>query len=151
MTGVAGWVLSCRDRIRPDRPPGDEFVVGALITAAASSLPEQITSVAAVREGAYTPSRIRNHRRQYVGHPFHGRIRPCLHGGFDLDRREEEIEKARAALEAGLPPHSAEFSSESQSTRSLLVTRLTPHWLAAILTALLRCQTASTMPSSSTI
>lgn len=53
-TGTAGWLLARSGIVMIDEAGLDEGVVGALFTAVASSLPELVTSIVAVRMGAYT-------------------------------------------------------------------------------------------------
>jgi len=54
VTGFGGWLLALSGFVLIDEAGIEEAVVGALFTAVASSLPELITSIAAVRAGAYT-------------------------------------------------------------------------------------------------
>ncbi|MDF1738155.1 MAG: hypothetical protein P1U86_03260 [Verrucomicrobiales bacterium] len=54
ITGLCGWFLALSGFVMVDQAGIEEGIVGALFTAIASSLPELITSIAAVRAGAYT-------------------------------------------------------------------------------------------------
>ncbi|MDQ8203833.1 hypothetical protein [Pelagicoccus sp. SDUM812003] len=52
--GVAGWLLQRSAAVIVDNSPLNEAVMGALFTSVATSLPELVTSIAAVRRGALT-------------------------------------------------------------------------------------------------
>jgi cation:H+ antiporter len=52
LMGVAGWVIARSAGVLTDRMDVSETLVGALITAIVTSMPELVTTVAAVRRGA---------------------------------------------------------------------------------------------------
>ncbi len=54
VTGVAGWLLMSSAEILVERTPLSQTVVGTLLTAVFTSLPELVTTLAAIRYGALT-------------------------------------------------------------------------------------------------
>lgn len=54
LVGAAGWVIALSGMAAVERLGLSEGLVGGLFTAVSSSLPELVTSIAAVRQGAYT-------------------------------------------------------------------------------------------------
>lgn len=54
VTGIAGWVLMEAGKIIADRTGLSDTVVGGLFTAVATSTPELVTTIAAIRYGALT-------------------------------------------------------------------------------------------------
>ncbi len=54
LTGVTGYVLGRSALVLADRTGIDETAIGALLTSVVTSLPELVTTIAAVRQGALT-------------------------------------------------------------------------------------------------
>jgi cation:H+ antiporter len=54
IVGIAGWIVARTGESIADRTGLSETVVGGLLTAISTSLPELVTSIAAVRRGALT-------------------------------------------------------------------------------------------------
>lgn len=54
MTGIAGWVLMEAAKVISDQTGLSETMVGGLLTALATSSPELVTTIAAIRRGALT-------------------------------------------------------------------------------------------------
>lgn len=54
MTGIAGWVLMEAAKVISDQTGLSDSLVGGLFTALATSSPELVTTIAAIRRGALT-------------------------------------------------------------------------------------------------